>query len=917
MALPSAPALLVPAKLTPPQLNPLWVERERLMACLNGPQARLTLLVAPAGFGKSTLVTQWLTTLPGPVAWLNLDEHDQEPLRFLAYVAGAITRVLPQALTMLQPLLTAHEPPPLYVFLQALLVDLSALPDGLTLVLDDYHWVTAEPIHQAVAYLLRHLPPACRLVILSRADPPLTLARLRAEQQLAELRAAELRFTHDEARAVVGSLLGPTVDRALVAALHEETEGWPIALQLGALAWRDAPRAPSVSHGSAAIAEYLAEEVCERQPLPVQQALLSLAVPERVCADLAATLLGQPDDLLRAEDMLHDLVRANLFLTPLDQEGRWYRFHHLFRDLLLRRLRQASTRETVQTLQRRAATWLEGAGLFEEAVRCYLAAGGEDAAGALIERLLAPDLGRNLGPIRPAFWLKLLPQSLIARRPGLTLLEARIGFATLNFPLLATSLGRLDALLAESPAAALPPPWPTFPADLDLLRGVLLYVQGRAPEAIPVLHAALGQEHGLGLTSQALMVLGRAYVAAGEYEQGVRRFERQRLQARTHHGLVGELSYGLALCAMHGLAGSLESLHTEAERLARTVADTRAGDYWLCYAESNLARVAYERSDFVAAARHFTAVIERRYQTNAAMTIGALTGLAGIAALQGAPDAARAYADEAHALAVEVGSLFARHEATGCAVHLALLRGDSASALRAAMAIGPDPHVGSSSWYALTLPQLSKAAALIATGVAGELAQAEALVLDVLAQVEAQHNARPHVCALVTLALLRQAQGQTGAALEALEQAVAIAEPRGYLQSFVDRGPALLPLLQALVARGKRSALVAHVLAALAPTVPPVEAGPVAVPAWPMPETLTYREREVLTLLAERLSDKEIAEQLTIAPNTVRKHTSTIYGKLGVNSRREAVDVARAFGLLPARQSSTTAMPARVGAANR
>ncbi|HMQ35679.1 MAG TPA: LuxR C-terminal-related transcriptional regulator, partial [Chloroflexaceae bacterium] len=488
---------------------------------------------------------------------------------------------------------------------------------------------------------------------------------------------------------------------------------------------------------------------------------------------------------------------------------------------------------------------------------------------------------------------------LIARRPGLTLLEARIGFATLNIPALAASLNRLETLLAGPQAATLPPPWTTFAVDLALLRGVLAYVQGRLDDAIPVLQAVLDHEHSLSLTGQALMVLGRAHVAAGRYDEGVRLIEARRAQVRSRQGQVDDLSHSVTLCAMHGLAGSLDALHDEAERLSRTVAGSRASDYWVCYAEANLGRAAYERSDLVVAAGHFTAVVERRYQTSAAVTLGALIGLAVIAALEGAPEVAAGYAEEARALAVEVGSPFARNEAAGCAVRVALIQDELPVAVQAAEEIALDSHLGSSSWYALELPQLSKAAALIGAGSAGDLERAEAAIADVLIQVKQQHNARPQVCALGTLALLRQAQRRTHEALKALEEAVTIAASRGYLRALADRGAGLRPLLQTLADKGTEPAYVARVLGAMefsASTVPAARTLQVTRAGL---EALTYREREILALLAERLSDKEIADQLTIAPNTVRKHTSTVYGKLGVNSRREAVEIARTLGLLP------------------
>jgi LuxR family maltose regulon positive regulatory protein len=909
----SAPplALLVPTKLAPPQPNPLWVARERLLALLDaGPHARLTVVVAPAGFGKSTLVAQWIEGRKSnacgaadtlhPYAWLTLDEHDHDGLRFLAYVAGAVEQAAPDVLQMTRPLLVAPEPPPLYMVAQALLVDLSALPAGLTLVLDDYHEVVAEPVHQIVAYLLRHLPPACRLVIVSRVDPPLPLARLRAEQQLTEVRVADLRFTIGEAEALLAGLLGGTPDPRLVGALHAETEGWAIALQLAALAVNeaDATQRP-LSVAMRPIGEYLAEEVFDRQPAPVRAALQSLAVPERVCAGLAAALLDPPGDLVRAEDLLDRLVQANLLLVPLDAEGRWYRFHHLFRDMLLRRLALQGGKQAVAALQLRAARWLEAEGLPEEAVRRYLAAGAEEAAGALVERLLAPELGRDVSRLRPGQWLRLLPQPLVARRPGLALLEARIGFTTLNVPAIVAGLARVDELLAAPGAAGAPPPWPTFPADLAVLRGTLSYFRGRSGEAIDALETVLDHEVGLALGGQTLMLLGRAYVSADRYAEGVRRIAGTDDKPPAGRGSAGRINRSIALCTMHGLAGGVDELAAEAQRLAEAVAAAQAGGHLVCYAEANLGRAAYERSDLGAAAAHFAEVVRRRHETNFAFAIGSLAGLALIAAAHGAHEEAAAYAQEVRTIAAEAGSLFARNEALGCTVRLALARGDVPAAVEAAEAIAPDPQVGSSSWYALELPQLTKAAALIAAGGEPGLARAEVLTAEVLALVEAQHNVRPQICALATLALLSRARGREDEAQATLARALGLAAPRGYVRALADRGPGLEPPLRALAARGAAPEHVARVLAALRPGAALEPRAPTVHPGGALPEVLTRRELEILNLLAERWSDKEIARRLVIAPNTVRKHTSTLYDKLGVSGRREAVDAARALGLLP------------------
>ncbi|NTU85359.1 MAG: hypothetical protein HGA45_39410, partial [Chloroflexales bacterium] len=709
-------ALLVPTKLTAPQPLSSWVLRERLLARLGTqPDTRLTLVVAPAGFGKSTLVAQWLfeaqpiragayaeitvgapasiqtTELSAPpIAWLTLDEHDQDSMRFLVYVAGAITRVLPGALPTTLDLLAVRSPPP-HVVLQALLVDLSALSEGLTLVIDDYHAVTAEAVHQTVAYLMRHLPPQCRLVLLSRVDPPLPLARLRADQQVTEVRAADLRFTKAETGALLAQLQGATPDAALVAALHEQTEGWAIALQLAALAQLEA-RAPMQALGVATrqLTEYLADEVFDQQPAAIQQALLAFAVPERFCAELCAGLLDTHDELVRAESLLDQLVRANLFLIPLDEDGRWYRFHHIFRDLLLRRLSLTAGKDGVRTLQLRAARWLAAEGLIEEAVHDYLAAGDEDAAAELIEHLLLPEMGKDVAGAPPGYWLRMLPAGLIARRPGLALIIARLSVFSMDMGEFEASLRRVDALLAGPDMAGDAPPWPSFQADLTVLQGVLCYWQGRPSDTISYMRSALEQGPTMALAIQALLQIGLSYVGNGAYAEGVRLIEAGLPAATARLGDRHALYQYTCLASMHQIAGELAAQARDAQRLASVVATRECGDLWVGYAASNLGLVAYERSDLSAAAAHFGVLASRKYRVSYPSYMSGVTGLALTAIARGAFAEAASYVEEAKDFADEAGGVFLRHQALGCATRVALARGDVAAALRDAAEIGVD-----------------------------------------------------------------------------------------------------------------------------------------------------------------------------------------------------------------------------------
>lgn len=900
---PVAPsALLVPTKLRAPQPSATWVRRERLLARLGAErEARLTLVVAPAGFGKSTLVAQWLAD-SGPArayAWLTLDEYDQDGRRFLSYLAGAIEQATQDSLPTTRPLLAAPDPPPLYVIVQALLVDLAALPAELTLILDDYHTIAVEEVHQTVAYLIRHLPPRCTMLILSRIDPPLPLARLRAEQQLVEVRVADLRFTAEEAGAMLATLLGHAPEPARVAALHEETEGWAIALQLAGLArtgW------PATDHGSSLvrgqIAEYLAEEVLRQQPAAVQAALLALAVPERVCASLAAELLELPGGELEAEELLRQLVRMNLFLLPLDAEWGWFRLHHLFRDLLLRRLLITQGEARARELRLRAANWLGRAGYLEEAVRLFLAADAESAAADLAQRALLAEVNVEVVGTQAVQRLQQLPRQLVASHPGLALIEARVGLQKLNVAALAAALERVDRLLAAPARSGAPPPWPSFATDLAALGGLLHYFQYRPADAIPILEAVLEQPGSLGLAEQLLLVLGRSYVAVGRYEEGVQRIAEQRGGPGSGWAQVSELTRLVGLAIMHGLAGRLDALARNDQRLSALLAVGPASNLLVGYATAGVASRAYERSELAAATTQFQLLASRKYRVSYSGYMFGIVGLTMVAIAEGDLARAEEFVQEALDFAGEEGGALLKHQALGCATLLALARGDAAAALRSAEPIERDMHLGLS--LAMDTPRLTQVRALIAVGGDARLARADSLLAGCLAEVEAFHNVRLQIRTYALLALLRQAQGRSAEALSCLERAVGLAAPLGFVRSFVDLGTPLQPLLRALASRGLDQAYLERIVRAGAMPAEPQAQVVLASPVSGLPELLTRRELEILGLLGARWSDKEIAEQLTIALTTVRKHTSTIYGKLGVAGRRQAVALARALGLLPA-----------------
>ncbi|NJM05667.1 hypothetical protein HC891_04955 [Candidatus Gracilibacteria bacterium] len=788
-----------------------------------------------------------------------------------------------------------REPPPLYVILQALLVDMSALPHGLKLVLDDYHLVDTDAIHQAVAYLLRHLPTHCQVVLISRVDPPLPQARLRAERALIEVRAMDLRFNLEETSALV-SRLQPVADNALVTSLHQQTEGWAIALQLVALAQINGITAGSgFAVASRQIAEYLAAEVFAQQPPSVQQLLLTLAVPERFCAELAAALLAAPEQLYSAEHQIEQLMRASQLVLPLDSEGRWYRFHHLFRDLLLRRLRLTVGEAGIRQLQLRAATWLSDAGHIEEAVRLFLAVGDEDTAAAVIERQIVGAMEQGAHNSSMANWMRLLPDSVVERRLGLTLIAARLASLSLNMTALQSHLTRLAMLLDDDYATCPPLPWPRFTGDRAALAGTMYFWQGDASRAFVQLQRALEQGTAVLPMGQVFLYLGLAYVGEDRYAEGCAQMALAAHQPDASIDRVNDHYHRYtSLCGMHLMAGNLDDLARDARLLSEHVTASGLGAATATYADYCLALVAYERNDLLSATAHFNALIKLKYQVNATTYIAGVIGIALTLVAQGANDEAAHYIAEATTFANETGGAFLRHQALGSALRLALAQGDLAAALQAAAAIAPDIHLGSSLW--VETPRLSQARALIAVGDDAALASAELVIAACLSELEMLHHQRLKIATLALRAVLYQGQGRHIDALLTLEQALIQAEPHGFVRSFVDCGPALQPLLHTLAERRVLVAYVQRILKAYYP----VDAWP-ELPGLspPLPEMLTRREREILALLAERWSNQEIAERLVVTVNTVRKHTSTIYDKLGVSSRREAVTTARGLGLLP------------------
>ena len=517
--------VLLATKLHVPSPQPGFVPRPRLLQALSEGLARgRGLVCAPAGFGKTALLAGWSRGGARPVAWLGLDAGDSDPARFWRYVVAALDRVQPGIAGRLGPLLGPPSPRSFGGLVTALINELAARPGdgGVVLVLDDYHLIDSGPVHESVAFLLENLPPGLHLVVSSRADPPLPLARLRARGQLAELRAAELRFTAEEAAALLGEAAGSGLPGTAVVALTARTEGWAAGLQLAALSLRGrtdtAGFVAAFSGSHRFVLDYLADEVLDGQTGPVRAFLLETSVLERLSGELCDAVTGRAG----SQALLQDIERAGLFLVPLDEVRGWWRYHHLFADLLRARLEQEQPGR-VQELHRAAAAWSDEHALGDDAVRHAQAAGDTAWAARLVERYVGSLLRRGEG-VTLRRWLSVLPAELLRARPRLCLAQAFIAVVGGQAEAIEQPLD--DAERAFAATGGQPPEPPVGPArgllanipgGIAFLRAELARLRGDAARAADWDQQALAQ---LGESDVYLRTLVRASLAAADWLRG-------------------------------------------------------------------------------------------------------------------------------------------------------------------------------------------------------------------------------------------------------------------------------------------------------------------------------------------------------------------------------------------------------------
>jgi LuxR family maltose regulon positive regulatory protein len=880
-------------------LRPRLTEKLRTGLHLPG---RFALLSGPAGFGKTTLLSEFVAEYQQPVAWVSLDEGDNDPVRFWTYLITACQAIQREIGESGLALLQAPQSLPDETIPTLLINDMARLEKNLLLILDDYHTIQNGSIHDGVSFLLDQPPEKLHLVISTRVDPPWPLARFRAHDRLVEIRALDLRFTTEEASEFLRECMGLHLSADEVAALDARTEGWIASLQLAAISMKGRSdvagfiKAFTGSH--VYVAEYLIEEVLAHQSEGAKTFLLQTSILERMNANLCDTVGGRSD----SQDMLKDLYRANLFVLPLDDEGGWFRYHHLFADLLKARLQQTVPSNEVAALHQRAATWYEQHEYVAEAVNHRLAARDFDEAARLIEQnanqmLTRGELATLMEWIKalPADVIPLHPQIIIAKVWALTL----VGAIRQVEPLLQLAEGQIE-VDGETPIAL------ELSGFAAAIRAFFAMMAGDHPQALELAERAdlLLPERSVHARWLLPYTLGAAYRGQGQYENAVEAFARQVQMGEKYDNLIvwGTGITGIAI--VRRLQGRLREAADTCRQALKRLSERGALQFGsLAKLEVPLVEVLCEKNELEEAQNRLTGAIVRM-QSWPMPTDRLHAYLALIQLQQAQGDLSGAFETLQVAKDLKAKHPVIRNLARSVdlyEIRLYMETGDTAEANRLMDALEP----GASLSVELRDQELIMIARLRLAQ--GRPDDAESILSPLIKEVEAGEGKYALIEMLALQARILHAKGDSAAALEVLNKALALAEPEGFVRIFVDEGELMQRLLAAVLRNieiiSDQAALPSKTYISKLLDAFPEAARPDASPVSPdqvtgLIEQLTSRELEVLQLIAAGDSNQTIADKLVITLSAVKKHTGNIFGKLNVNSRTQAVARARQLGLL-------------------
>ncbi len=894
--------LLLHTKLHRPAVGNDYVPRPRLLERLDrNPNRALTLVAAPAGFGKTTLISEWLTTQKKPTAWLSIDENDNSLPVFIGYLVSAIQSIFTDAFPETEALLHASHLAPADALTVTFINEVARLPKNFIMALDDYHHIHDEAIHRFMLRLIRQRPRRLHLVLITRINPPFPLSSMRtAPLQVLEIRMRDLRFTAEELREFAARAVGDRLDANALKVVEERTEGWAAGLRLAFLSLQNHPdlRAflEDFQGASTYMMDYLMDQVISQQPAGIVDMMLRTSILDSFCAPLCEVLLDRNAGVSTGT-FLDWMERTSLFVRPLDDRHEWLRYDHLFRELLLSRLQMQTSPDVITTLHIRASDWFARNDMVDEAVQHALAANDHVRAAQVVERNVPKALARE-DRLTLDRWLRALPASVNQARPALLVAQAWLRHfqgETLTIDVL---LQRIEASIASGQHDLAEDVLRWTQGSVAALWSEYWFVENKLERAIDYSQRALEMLPPGGLFERrtAIAYLCFSKQAAGQVKEAEQLVAGELEQAQAQTGAPAAQLY-LILCWIRLIAGDLQELDQLAQHFLKQAQRVRLW-HSLTWAHYFLGLLHYEWNDLEESTQHFRALAERRYSAHFNAAQESLLGLALIRQAQGSIEEAHETTDALAAFSLErVGVITG--ETQSARARLAVTQGDidvAANWVRNISPAIPDRPIP-----LIDEPSTTMARVLIAERTDDSLLKAKALLDSIHQLALATHNARRLIEVYALQALALKAIGQEQEALDVLQQAVVLAQPGGFIRMFVDLGQEMHALLDSLARRGIAPNYLRRLLAAFA--LADAEIGSEHLDA-SSPDTaaidantasllLTPRELEVLRLLDSPLSDKEIAQKLFITVNTVKRHAGSIYQKLGVHSRRRAVARAK------------------------